>query len=176
MEKRKRSHNSNSPKKSEPKNKTSTPQKPIQKRQEVYVVDTSVLASKKLAQLVTKKGLKGKIIIPDASVAELENQANHGKETGFDGLDEIAKLHELKKKHNISVEFAPPRPSAHQIRFAKSGEIDALIRGLAYNKKAVLITSDFVQAKSAAAYGLKVWFIKAKPRKEEKRFFFFRKN
>lgn len=144
---------------------------------EAYVIDTSVLASKKLSTLVQKKGLRGKIIIPDASVAELENQANQGKEFGFDGLDELARLHELKNKHGIKIEFAPPRPSAHQIRFAKSGEIDALIRGIAYEKKATLVTSDFIQAKSAAAYGIKVWFIKSESKPEEKRTFFpfFRK-
>jgi len=89
-------------------------------------------------------------------------------------LDVLAKLHQLKNKYDLKIEFAPPRPSAHEIRYAKSGEIDALIRSLAYGKKATLITSDFVQAKSAAAYGIKVWFIRAKPKKEKDRFSFLK--
>ncbi len=140
------------------------------------VIDTSVIASKKLSFLIEKKGLRGKIIIPDAAVAELEHQANLGKESGFNGLDELAKLHKLKEKYKLKIEFAPPRPTAHEIRYAKSGEIDALIRSLAFGRQATLITSDFVQAKSAAAYGVKVWFIRVRKKQEKKRFPFFNRS
>lgn len=143
---------------------------------EAFVIDTSIIAGKRLTELITKRGMRGKIIIPDASVAELENQANKGHEVGFDGLDELAKLHELKNQFNLKVEFAPPRPSAHEIRFAKSGEIDALIRSLAYGRSATLVTSDFIQAKSAAAYGIRVWFVRSKQRTEKKSFFSFGKG
>ena len=143
---------------------------------EAFVIDTSIIAGKRLSELITKRGLRGKIIIPDASVAELENQANKGHEVGFEGLDELAKLHELKDQFKLKVEFAPPRPSAHEIRFAKSGEIDALIRSIAYGKSATLVTSDFIQAKSAAAYGIKVWFVKSKQREEKRNFLFFRQK
>ncbi len=161
-----------------PKQSSQASKKPSSKKIRSYVIDTSILASKKLSELITKKGLRGKVIIPDAAVAELENQANQGKEVGFDGLDELANLHQLKKKYSLQVEFAPPRPSAHEIRFAKSGAIDALIRSLAYGKQATIVTSDFVQAKSAAAYGITVWFIKSKPREEKKKGFlpFFSKR
>ncbi|MFC1685703.1 PIN domain-containing protein [Nanoarchaeota archaeon] len=141
-----------------------------------YVIDTSIIAAKKLSFLIEKKGLRGKVIIPDASIAELEHQANIGKEIGFDGLDELAKLHKFKNKYSLKIEFAPPRPTAHEIKYAKSGEIDALIRSLAFGKEATLITSDFVQAKSAAAYGIKVWFVRAKPRVQKKSFSFFGKR
>lgn len=138
-----------------------------------HVIDTSIIAGKKLTSLIEKKGLRGKIIIPDAAIAELEHQANLGKESGFDGLDELAKLHKLKEKYNLKIEFAPPRPTAHEIRYAKSGEIDALIRSLAYGRQAVLVTSDFIQAKSAAAYGVKVWFVRSKPKKPKQTGFSF---
>jgi len=143
---------------------------------EAFVIDTSIIAGKRLTELITKRGMRGKIIIPDASVAELENQANKGHEVGFDGLDELAKLHELKNQFKLKVEFAPPRPSAHEIRFAKSGEIDALIRSLAYGRSATLVTSDFIQAKSAAAYGIRVWFVPSKQQQEKKSFFSFGKG
>ena len=140
-----------------------------------HVIDTSILAGKRLTSLIEKKGLRGKIIVPDAAIAELEHQANLGKESGFDGLDELANLHKLKNKFNLKIEFAPPRPTSHEIRYAKSGEIDALIRSLAYGRQAVLVTSDFIQAKSAAAYGVKVWFIKSRPKKPKTKFSFFGK-
>jgi ATPase len=57
-----------------------------------------------------------------------------------------------------------------QIKYAKSGEIDALIRETAIKNQAILITADLVQAKSSQAYGLRVLYIKPKRKKRKKRF------
>lgn len=144
-----------------------------QKRQNVrYLIDTSVIAQRKLVRLFKKK-LQGQVLIPNAVIAELENLANRGNDAGFHGLEEIAKLHHLKPR--ISVKFIGLRPTEHQIRFAKSGEIDALIRELAYRYRATLITADIVQAKSALAYNLNVFFVKTYTKKKKKKIFFFRK-
>jgi len=142
-----------------------------------YVVDTSVVIHKFLPKLI-KRGLSGKIIIPNAVMSELENQANKGLETGFIGLDEITNLHKLKKHHKISVLFEGIRPNETHIRYAKSGEIDALIREIATRNQAILITADLVQAKSAQAYGLQVIFLRPKivPQKKPRRFLFFKRK
>ena len=147
--------------------------KKFAKSKKVYVVDTSVIINKFLPKLI-EKGVSGKLIIPNAVMAELENLANKGNEAGFIGLDEIANLHNLKKKYPISLDFQGQRPDIKQIRYAKSGEIDALIREIASKNKAVLITADLVQAKSAQAYGLNILFLKPPaPIKKKKRFFSF---
>lgn len=143
-----------------------------QNKQQLFLVDTSVIAQKKLVRLFKKK-LKGKILIPNAVIAELENLANKGNGAGFHGLEEIAKLHKLKPRAKIK--FVGPRPTEHQIKYAKSGEIDALIRELAYKHRAILITADNVQAKSAMAYGIKVIFIKTRRKKNKNKFFIFKK-
>ena len=135
-----------------------------------YLVDTSAIIHKKVSRLA-KQGLAGTILVPNASIAELENLANKGNKLGYNGLEEIAKLHNFKK---LKIRFVGSRPTLHQIRFAKSGEIDALIRELAYKNKAVLITADKVQAKSAQAYGIKVWFIKLRTKRPVKKFLFFK--
>jgi ATPase len=142
-------------------------------RAQRYLVDTSVIAQKKLFKLFKTK-LKGELLIPNAVIAELENLANHGNDVGFQGLDEIAKMHTLKSR--VKITFMGDRPNQHQIKYAKSGEIDALIRSLACQEKAVLITADKVQAKSAQAYGLKVFFIKTrfKEEKQKKKFSLFK--
>jgi ATPase len=136
-----------------------------------FLVDTSAIINRKVTRLA-KKGLKGEVMIPNAAIAELENLANRGQDIGFEGLEEVAKLHHFV---NISIKFVGSRPTEHQIKYAKSGEIDALIRHLAFENKAILITSDVVQAKSAEAYGLKVLFAKTKIEEPKKRFFFFGK-
>ncbi len=136
-----------------------------------YVVDTSAVINKFLPRLF-EKGLKGKILVHNSVMAELENLANKGNEAGFVGLDQIANLHKLKSRYNFTLEFKGPRPEMKHIRFAKSGEIDALIRDLAFKEKATLITADLVQAKSAQAYGLSVIFIKPRVVEQKKKKFF----
>jgi len=146
--------------------------KTFEKRQKTYVTDTSAIINQFLPGLI-ERGLSGKLIVPNAVIAELENLANKGNEAGFIGLDQVANLHKLKKKFKIAVIFDGPRPEMKHIRFAKSGEIDALIRGLAFKHKATLITADLVQAKSAQAYGLNVLFLRPKPVEKKKKWFSF---
>lgn len=138
-----------------------------------YVADTSAIINKFVSSLI-KKGLQGKIIISNAVIAELENLANKGREEGFLGLEEIAGFHKLKYRYPIQVYFEGTRPSEMQIRYAKSGEIDALIREIARKNKAILITADLVQAKTAQAYNLQVLFLKPKIKKKKK-FWLWRK-
>src|SRR3989344_4777839 len=117
-----------------------------------YVVDTSIVIEKMVSKLIKNKEIKGTIIVPNAVVAELEAQANRGKEIGLLGLEE---LQELKGK-DITIQFMGHRPNETQIKFAKAGEIDAGIRDIAFQENAILITADFVQAESAKAFGMEV--------------------
>ena len=146
-------------------------QKQNQEKKEVYLVDTSAIIHRKVSKFARQGRIKGLILVPNAAIAELENLANKGNNVGFKGLDEIAKLHRYK---NLRLKFVGPRPSEHHIKYAKSGEIDALIRSLANTYHATLITADIVQSKSAAAYGIKVLFHKVRFKKPKKRFLFFK--
>jgi ATPase len=139
---------------------------------DVYLVDTSAIIHKKVSKLAKLGRLKGLILIPNAAIAELENLANKGQDVGFKGLEEVTKLHHYK---SLKLKFVGPRPSEHHIKYAKSGEIDALIRSLAETYKATLITADIVQSKSAAAYGIKVLFHKVRFKRPKKRFLFFKR-
>ena len=132
-----------------------------------YVPDTSAIIEGIISDLIEKKELSGTIIIPNAVVAELEAQANRRKETGFLGLDELKKIQEFKKEKKIELRFVGLRPTVDQIKYAKSGEIDAIIRQTAYEESAILITADIVQAESARVYGLEVNFIKQIPLKQK---------
>ena len=132
-----------------------------------YVPDTSVIIDKLVSKLIKSKEIEKHILLPNAVVAELEAQANRNRETGFLGLEELQTLQELKQKKQIKLEFVGPRPTPDQIRYAKAGEIDAMIRQLAYDYQAILITADKVQKESAKAFGLEVKFIVTETPKEE---------
>lgn len=115
-----------------------------------------------ISKLIETKEITGVVVIHNASISELESQANKRREIGFLGLDELKKLQQLKKENKIDLRFSGTRPTSDQIKYAKSGEIDALIRNLAFEEGATLVTADIVQAESAKAFGLEVKFIEHK--------------
>ncbi len=123
------------------------------------VPDTSVIAEAALSRHLEDNRLRPELIlIPQAVVAELEHQANQGKETGYLGLDEITKLRE-EADGRWEVGFVGKPPTSRDIRGASDGSMDALIRGYAREEGATLVTADRVQALVAKAQGIPVYFI-----------------
>jgi ATPase len=128
---------------------------------ERIVPDTSVVIEGLLSTKIKNVEIKtNQIIIHEAVLAELEHQANMGKSIGFVGLEEITRLRELTAKNNISLDYRGVRPRAAEIRHASLGEIDALIRQLAFDEDATLITSDKVQWEVALARGIKTVYFR----------------
>lgn len=128
---------------------------------ERIVPDTSVLIEGVLSKKIESEEILPKeIIVHEASLSELEAQANTGREIGFMGLDEIKKLIALSKDKKFIMKFAGNKPSEDDIARARKGGIDALIRNLAYELKATLVTVDKVQALTAEAKGIDVILIK----------------
>lgn len=125
-----------------------------------YVIDTSVVIEHAISKLIKEGKIEGTILLPKAVMAELENQANTGRETGMIGLEEIQELQRLVKKGKIELKIVGERPNVYQMREAKrGGEIDSYIRDLAYIESAILITADRVQSESAKAMDVEVIFI-----------------
>ncbi|MEK6808192.1 MAG: PINc/VapC family ATPase [Nanoarchaeota archaeon] len=123
------------------------------------VPDTSMLIEGIVSEKIKKKEIKVKeIIIHEAVIAELEHQANINKAIGFLGLDEIKRLKDIGT--DFTMRFAGVRPKPSEIRYASLGEIDAMIRQLAWVEDATLITSDKVQSKVAESKGMKIIYIK----------------
>ena len=100
------------------------------------------------------------IIIPEAVVAELEAQANQGREIGFSGLTELQALCRMADEGVVELTFTGVRPTLEQVKLASGGEIDALIRNAAIEHDAKFITSDIVQAEVAKAKGLDVLYLR----------------
>jgi len=121
---------------------------------EKLVPDTSVIIEGLVSLHLEKKLLQvNQVIIHEAVLAELEHQANQGKAIGHIGLDEIEKIKKISN-NNFEIIFAGKRPSAAEIKYASLGEIDSLIRQLAFEEEATLLTADKVQAKVAQARGI----------------------
>jgi ATPase len=125
------------------------------------VPDTSVIVDGRITHIVQDDEYKGcEVIVPEAVVSELENQANKGRESGFNGLEELKNLQKLHSEGRIHVSYEGRRPTLDEISLARGGEIDAMIRNIAGEFQATLITSDRVQKEVAEAQGLNAIYLK----------------
>ena len=123
------------------------------------VPDTGALIDGRITQLLEEMP-NARVVVSESVVAELEFQANSGREIGFAGLEELKRLSELEKKGRIVLEFSGDRPNSFEIENARFGEIDAKIRSVAKQNNATLVTTDGVQYRVAEAQGVEVLYLK----------------
>lgn len=131
------------------------------------VPDTSVIIDGRITEILKKEKGEVEIIIPEAVVLELEKQANLGRETGFDGLNELKSLRQISEESEgrITIKFYGNPPTKEDVKYAKFGRMDELIRKTAEENDAILVTSDKIQALVSEVRGLKVRYIGPKVRK-----------
>jgi ATPase len=128
-----------------------------------YVLDTSIIIDGEITKMLEAGEIEAgsEIIIPLAVLDELQAQASTNKEHGFVGLAEIKKMRELASTRDIVIRFSGARPDINDIRLAKHGRIDAIIKDVAMSESATLITADYVQALVAEAQGIRARHIRA---------------
>jgi ATPase len=131
-------------------------------RNNKFVLDTSIIIDGEITKMLEAGNIEQEsdIIIPLAVLDELQSQASTNKEHGFVGLEEIKKMRELCTAKNISLRFVGQRPDLDDIRLAKHGRIDAIIKDVAMHESATLITADYVQALVAEAQGINAMHIR----------------
>jgi ATPase len=128
----------------------------------VLVPDTSVIVDGRFTQFISTLNENVKVVVPEAVVAEIEHQANEGKAIGHVGLEELKKLRKMANAGVILLEFYGGRPELWQIRRAKAGEVDHMVREIAKELGATLVTGDQVQRDVAIAKGIDVVYLTAK--------------
>lgn len=132
------------------------------------VPDTSAVVEGLISKIISENNLDyPEVIIPEAVVCELEHQANANRQEGINGLKELQKLQEAQNDGELAISFKGKRPTNYDIRYAKSGEIDAIIRDVAKSEFGTLITNDKVQCETAKAQGIPVYYVKQKYKEEE---------
>ncbi|MBI2547380.1 MAG: Flp pilus assembly complex ATPase component TadA [Candidatus Aenigmarchaeota archaeon] len=142
----------------------------VEKLQKI-ILDTSIIVDGKISEMLKGDELKNiEIIVPYAVLDELQAQASKGREPGFAGLGELKILREVCEKKKIKMIFTGSRPSIEDIKLAKSGRMDALIRDVAKEENGTLYTADYVQALVGEAEGVKVQHMPAEIKLEGLRF------
>lgn len=125
------------------------------------IPDTSAVIIGAISEIIETEDIDHpEIIVPEAVVCELEHQANANRSEGIRGLKELQKLQQLQYEGELSISFKGRRPTNYDIKYAKSGEIDSIIRDLARSEMGTLLTNDKVQAETAKAQGIPVYFFK----------------
>ncbi|MEO9276647.1 MAG: PINc/VapC family ATPase [Nitrososphaera sp.] len=128
---------------------------------EKIVVDTSIIIDGEITKLIQSGELKDcEIIIPVAVLDELQSQASQSKDYGFVGLEEIKKIREFAEQSKITIRFEGVRPSMEDIKLARHGRIDAIIKDIAKKNDATFYTADYVQALVAQAEGIRTKYSK----------------
>jgi len=124
------------------------------------VLDTSIIIDGKISKMIESGEVKDcEVIIPLAALDELQAQASMNREPGFVGLTEIKKIRELCDGKGVTIRFVGERPSMDDIRLARHGRIDALIKDVAKQENGTLVTADYVQSLVAEAEGIKAMHI-----------------
>ncbi|MEM0140712.1 MAG: PINc/VapC family ATPase [Thermoplasmatales archaeon] len=130
----------------------------MEKSEVSYIPDTSVIVDGRFSEFL-KGRTPATVVISESVISEIEHQANEGRSVGFAGLEEMKKLRMMCDGGLINLEFHGRRPSEWQIKKAKSGEIDDLVRQTAIDTSSVLVTGDFVQKSIAEIKGIKVIYL-----------------
>ena len=136
-----------------------------------YVLDTSVIIDGKVPDILRDRiSPNSQIIIPIAVLDELQAQASTNKPHGIEGLLQIKKIRDVCKISKINLEFVGTRPTIEEIRLAKHGRIDAIIKDIALENDATLITCDYVQHLVSEAHGIKSMLLSSSKEDSELRF------
>ncbi len=136
-----------------------------------YVLDTSVIIDGKVPDILRDRiSPNSQIIIPIAVLDELQAQASTNKPHGIEGLLQIKKIRDVCKTSKINLEFVGTRPTIEEIRLAKHGRIDAIIKDIALENDATLITCDYVQHLVSEAHGIKSMLLSSSKEDSELRF------
>jgi len=124
------------------------------------VPDTSAVVDGRVSERVAAGSYESvTVLVPEAVVGELESQANDGLESGWDGLSELKRLADLADEETIELRYVGERASGDARSHAHEGDVDALIRDLATDHEATLLSSDIVQAEVARAKGVDVEYV-----------------
>ena len=124
------------------------------------MLDTSIIIDGKISKMIESGEVRDcEVIIPLAALDELQAQASMNREPGFVGLAEIKRIRELCDGKGVTMKFVGERPGMDDIRLARHGRIDALIKDVAKQENGTLMTADYVQALVAEAEGIKAMHI-----------------
>lgn len=127
--------------------------------EELYIADTTVIATGALRKALQEGSITGRLILHSLIISYFERLAREGSHRGFVGLRELSQIRELvtAKEDSISVEYVRDLPEG--LRWLRDFSPDEVIRELAMELSATLITSDQICAEAARSSGVQTLYL-----------------
>ncbi|WP_054857420.1 PINc/VapC family ATPase [Vulcanisaeta sp. JCM 16159] len=139
----------------------------------IYIPDTSVFLDGSLKEAILRGNIKGRLLIHTEIIRKFEGEARSGGALGWLGIRELNYIMDSINKlglEDVRVEYVStlpksiPRPDQHSV--------DEIVRELARELGAILVTSDEMNFEISRAMGIETLFIgQHKDKLEIERFF-----
>ncbi len=129
------------------------------KAEALYLPDTSVFLDGSLKEAIIRGLIRGRVLVHTEIVRKFENDVRAGSALGWLGIKELNYIIDAVNKlgfEHVKIEFISAYPRSIQ-KFDQN--IDCMIRELARELNATLITSDEVNFEVAKAMGIEVLFL-----------------
>ncbi len=134
------------------------------------VVDTSVVINGQLESLISVGELRGcEIVIPQAVIDELYDQAAMHHQYGRDGLDMLARLYKNAKEDGTNITIHGNH-AAENPDVASPVRVGSIVNDAAKRLRATLYTSDRLQHAVAQAQGIETTLLSTEIKAEELEF------
>ena len=118
---------------------------------EVYIPDTSVIASGVLRRLVVDGRISGKLLLPRELISHYEALAKSGRSVGIVGLDELKIVKATAPSKGVEIVLTSLG--------RRVDDVDTAIREYALEAGATLITASKIHYAAAEAVGVKALYI-----------------
>jgi len=129
----------------------------MMRAEDVYMPDTSVFLDGSLKELILKGSLKGIVMIHTEIVRKFEEEARSGSAMGWLGIEELNYIGEAVSKlgvEDVRIEYISTQPKS-----VRPNSVDELVREVARELGATLVTSDELSREVARAMGLNVLYL-----------------
>ena len=128
--------------------------------EELYLPDTSAFLRGSLREAIRRGDIKGKILVHTLIVAHFEYLAKKGVSEGLTGLQEVKAVRRAVEEKGVELEFTRDLPQGYRVMPDPEMPPNGLLRDLALEWNATLVTSDEVACEAAAAMGVRVLYLK----------------
>jgi len=126
--------------------------------EKTYITDTTPIVAGTLRLALARGLIKGRLVIHTAIISVFEKLAKDGVSRGLVGLRELKELRQLAESEgDLFIEYVRDLPEGY--RWSPDMDVDAMVRDLAVEIGACLVTSEPLNAAVAEGIGLEVLYL-----------------
>ena len=126
--------------------------------EKTYITDTTPIVAGILKKALAERLIRGRLIIHASIISTFEKLAKEGSNRGLVGLRELKEIkQEADRLEEVFIEYIRDLPDGY--RWSRDTDVDAMIRDLAAEVDACLVTSDKINMIAAEGMGIEVLYL-----------------